>query len=429
MVTVASHPDDIVFCVDTNDWRRIGDCFKANDGTFWSDENNLDDCDDCGAATGVDELEDNHGRCQSCDEHYVDCEGCSERIHNEDSIYEGNEHWCHSCHSEEFTACEDCSETIRRDDSNCVNDCRCVCNSCNDDYYRCEGCDGSYHRDNISFDDDRAYCEDCMPENRSTVDIGRVVCSDRSKETRSLRKFGIELETHRCGSYSGWLDSTGWGAKYDGSIQGMEFVSPPLSGDDGLASVRRVTGYMDNADWQVNRSCGYHLHCDLSDTTAAQRKSIALAYCYTADVWELFVADHRRDNSYARKNANSQHGRYNGIANYWDRDSINAGNDYPQPRVRYIWLNWAAYSEHTTVEVRSHEGTIDGVAVCNWVKAHIRFIDFVAKHSAAQITRIFGGKTKEQMFSEMTKIWDDSALSDYYGRKSGIKTAECAEVA
>jgi len=253
--------------------------------------------------------------------------------------------------------------------------------------------------------------------------IGRAVCSDRANECRSNRKFGVELETHSCGTYSDWLRPTGWGAKTDGSIQGMEFVSPPLSGDDGLASVRQVTGYMDSSEWEVNRSCGFHLHCDLSDTTPAQRKAIALAYCYTSEVWESFTASHRHDNNYCCKNTGSRHYGNDRPQYKWDRDSINAGNGHPVPSTRYIWLNWCAFDEHGTVEVRSHEGTIDGTAVCNWVKAHLRFIDFIAKLSPGQVTRIFGGRTKEAMFTELTKMWDDSALTDYYGRKSGLRPA------
>jgi hypothetical protein len=167
------------------------------------------------------------------------------------------------------------------------------------------------------------------------------------------------------------------------------------------------------------------LHCDLSGTTAEQRKSIALAYAYTCDFWFACVARNRQDNSYCHKNVTA--GRV-----YWDVDTIKAGSDFPgrgQGITRYVWLNWAAYAEHNTVEVRLHEGTLDGCAVTNWVKAHLRFIDAVKDMTPGQITRKFGKKTLKTQFRNMKDIWMDDELSTYYGRKAGIEETQNAECA
>lgn len=413
---------DIVYCIDLNENRRRGDCVQDTAGNYWSDPALLADCDDCGDTVACDELE--HGNCTACEENYTDCCSCDDHIHKDDAIYEEGSDWCQSCHSDTFTCCERCNDTVRSNDAEYV-DGDVFCSSCyENNYFRCQGCDNVYHNDSRYSDDDGdSYCEGCMPESDGrTYNVTRVNCSDECKEMRSKRKFGVELETHRCGRYSDWVGETGWGVKRDGSIEGMEFVSPVLSGDDGLASVRKVTGYMDSDEYEVHRSCGFHLHCDLSDTNAEQRKAIALAYCYSADVWELFVATHRRDNQYCRKNEKTRHENAH-HEGYWDRKKINDGSDYPQAPNRYVWLNWRAFEAHGTVEVRSHEATLDGSAICNWVKAHVRFIDFVRKMTPAQVTRVFGGKTKEQLFSEISKIWDDAALTAHYKAKSGIGSA------
>jgi len=165
------------------------------------------------------------------------------------------------------------------------------------------------------------------------------------------------------------------------------------------------------------------LHCDLSNTTADQRKAIALAYAYTCDFWFACVDSNRRTNNYCHANK-SEGGRV-----YWDVDGIKAGSDFPDVSTRYVWLNWCAYSSHRTVEVRLHEGTLDGSAVCNWIKAHLRFIDSVMNMTPGQITRKFGNKTLKTQMRNMRDIWMDDELSNYYGRKAGIEEKQNAECA
>jgi len=238
----------------------------------------------------------------------------------------------------------------------------------------------------------------------------------------SNRKFGIELETSRCGDYSNWVVGTSWGVKEDSSISGMEFVSPPLRGNDGYDSVMEVCDNMLGTDYQVDDGCGYHLHCDLSDSTAEQRKSIALAYHYTCAVWHSFIDTARHDTRYSRLHAKSKHcGGWHGSTEggkYYDDKDILDGNGHPDISERYIWINWNSFSVHNTVEIRAHHGTIDGREVINWAKAHIKFVDYVSKMTPGQVVRAFRGRTHDQIMLELRFIWNDSDISDYYNSKA-----------
>jgi hypothetical protein len=237
------------------------------------------------------------------------------------------------------------------------------------------------------------------------------------------RKFGVELETSESPDYEDWAEYGGWGAVTDGSTSGMEFVSPPMHGNDGYDSVIEMCRRIKSNGCSIDSDCGYHVHLDLSDTDKGQRKAIALAYHYTRNVWAKFVDESRRDTNYARFNVNSEANGYGGRAPtvYWDRDSIVKGDDKPDVDTRYVWVNWASYNKHGTVEVRSHEATIDGRAVINWARAHALFIDYVKDMTVGQVTRVFGSEQPKAIMRELRYAWKDSSLADYYQSKGGIE--------
>ena len=108
--------------------------------------------------------------------------------------------------------------------------------------------------------------------------------------------FGIEIETTiPCGSVSVGGYSTGlpvpglpegWTAKYDGSIRtgsrrriGCEFVSPVLSGADGLRQIVEVCRTLQALGARVNRTTGLHVHAGFpaDDRKAIERLTTLVA--------------------------------------------------------------------------------------------------------------------------------------------------------
>jgi len=229
-----------------------------------------------------------------------------------------------------------------------------------------------------------------------------IVCSV-AHEMRSLRRFGVELETSRCFRASRLERKTVYGAKRDGSIDGLEFVSPILQGDAGLRATRGFCTRARHARFAVDASCGMHIHLDVSDNDQLQRRHIAAAYAVTQDLWSSLVDCRRLHNSYCRPLT----------WNYQDMSECRHFTDFCADASRYHWFNVAAADKFGTFEIRNHEGTLDGVRVCNWIKAHARFFDAVVDMKFHDIKARFTG-TRAQVWRAVTDTWSDPALRRYW---------------
>jgi hypothetical protein len=103
---------------------------------------------------------------------------------------------------------------------------------------------------------------------------------------------------------------------------------------------------------------------------------------------------------------------------------------FARSQTRYAWLNVAAYDAHGTLEVRLHTSTLEGEKVCNWVAAHTRFIDKVRNMTWKEIDALFGDSV-ESGFAGLSKVWNDSELTDYYAGRAekfgtNVKSEELA---
>jgi len=340
--------------------------------------------------------------CRPCyAENHICCTGCGDDCHISDALssYWGDS-YCENCYDERYDHCCECGVEVYRDDE----------------------CHSSDRFGNIT-------CDACLGDTEWEPSF-TWRGSEAHDKMGSSRRFGIELESHRCPDYRIWASGSIWGAKEDGSVRGMEFVSPPLNGNDGYNEVINFCAQALENGTVVNESCGYHLHVDLTGTCKEERKSVALAYHYFSDIWASFVSPERRDTDYSRKNKGSKISGYGGDAgDYWGRKEIlcdDLDHNLYSCRTRYVWCNWNSYSKHNTVEIRSHEATFDGQAVINWAKAHTKFVDYMLTLSVGQITRKFGGKTKETLMKELKFIWNDYLLSEYYEQKANAVGGVCA---
>jgi hypothetical protein len=228
-------------------------------------------------------------------------------------------------------------------------------------------------------------------------------------ETGSLRRYGIELEYN-------WLPEealddvyadTEFGAKEDCSVDAGEFVSPPMRGDSGLEQVRRLCEIANAQGWVAGRGAGFHIHLDMTDETAEGMKSIALAYHYTSELWNAMIPRRRRAGNYTYSRPSTLTRRSitsHTLKSEWTDTSYEAD--------RYEWFSTSPYSKYKTFELRLAESSCDPVEITDWIKAHTRFCDAVAKMTVGKITRLFGNGKPTLLMRELRIILKDSDLSD-----------------
>jgi len=289
---------------------------------------------------------------------------------------------CRACYTRRWVSCNTCGNDIQRNVAR-----RTPNGSGSGHHFLCPSCQG---REQWNF---RPYA-------------GPTGSGDFT-EVKSRRKFGIELETSTCPEHATIRPDTIFGCKEDGSVDGMEFISPPMWGDGGLAEIRRFCEHARRLNFAVDSACGYHVHCDLTNEVSEQLISVALGYHYTYPVWCKFVSRSRRSNYYCAEHD------YN-PSEFKQAKSFSEFMDLFVNSDRYKWINWHAYRQHKTLEIRIHGGTLNEVKIINWIKGHIRFIDRLTTLRPALIARKFAGRSTYDVFQEMSASWEDEALSQYF---------------
>jgi hypothetical protein len=129
-------------------------------------------------------------------------------------------------------------------------------------------------------------CELCAIENGETSVTNMlnshssdVMNTERFQGTagdklRSDRAVGIELETYSPGAMELHDVKTELPSqiayKADGSLNmgGVEIVTPPFAGKKGEKLVGKITQAVNDNDFVVNHTCGFHLHVDMSDVVS-----------------------------------------------------------------------------------------------------------------------------------------------------------------
>lgn len=407
-----------MLCLGCNEYRDDNDCYQLDAGWFCADCVGF--CCECKEAVSKEDAEciDGNYYCEDCfNDNFVHCEDCDEIIGRDESIYSEltSECYCESCYAERFDRCVccDCEVTIRDCSRNDNGD--HYCDSCySENYYSCDSCGCEIPNDEAYCTDSGVYCSGCRrddSDDSSEWNAKRFHRSGVAVKVGSTRKYGVELETSACPGSDDLQGKVYFECCEDGSISGMEFKSAVLADDNGLDAINEFCRYANNLDFEVDNKCGFHAHFDMSDESVEGMRSTAYAYYVTRDVWARFVGEQRRNYHYC-------------CPTKWDVTDLNGITDKDEferwagRQDRRQWFNVAAYSRHETFEVRLHSATLEGDKVCNWVKAHTRFIDWAVGKTFAEINEVFSGSIDER-FAALAEIWDDAELADYYRDRAG----------
>ena len=204
-----------------------------------------------------------------------------------------------------------------------------------------------------------------LPEGESQQSAARAVAQRIGKP--------VEVE-----GYNHYL-RTNWKVVTDGSLgdtsRGLEFVSPKLYGEAGLAEVERVCEALTDFGCTVSKKCGLHVHVDAAGQTLAFWKNIVKLYATFEPVIDSTMPLSRRAgaNIFCRSMTAVSMIEIERAESFTTVAEI-ANPLHVRSDRRYHKLNLQAYSRHSTVEFRQHSGTVDGIKARRWVVTCLKMV-------------------------------------------------------
>jgi hypothetical protein len=165
-----------------------------------------------------------------------------------------------------------------------------------------------------------------------------------------------------------------WKVVTDGSlgdyVRGVEFVSPILRGEDGLAQVEKVCRALTDFGCTVNKKCGFHVHVGVGAPELRFFKNLVRLYAMYEPVLDSVLPPSRRasTNAFCRSMTSALPAAIEAAT------SLNSLMMAIGNAGRYYKLNLAAYARHRTVEFRQHSGTLDAVKARNWTVLCLRMV-------------------------------------------------------
>jgi hypothetical protein len=354
--------------------------------------------------------------CEKCYyERFTPCNNCNRMLYTafpsltfhrvEEEVY------CHMCYMDHFFVCYRCDGVFEREQERVTCGGDSYCEQCySDNFVECVECHNEAFLQDACWIEDEPYCCNCASEMECWYPE-QIAETHKCDELRSSRNFGIELETSSCPRHVTLRGQTCFGCKRDSTIDGKEFYSPILSGDRGLKEVRDFCKKADDLGFKVDKKCGFHLHINTTGMPIRNLRKLAFAYLTTESVWTQFAPANRRLNNYCAPLTYSKDQCKKILSPSTWNEFV-----FHKTESRYKWVNWIAYCDHGTVEIRLHTSTLNSVKICNWIKAHLRFVEWVIAHSETEIEEMFKG-TRAQKFLALCEIWDDPALSVFYRQR------------
>lgn len=213
-----------------------------------------------------------------------------------------------------------------------------------------------------------------------------------------LIQAGLVVTYHKSSLTAGkkWIVTT------DASLTGdhtFELVSPILEGREGLQQLQTVVEILQRLGAKTNERCGLHVHIEAVDFTLKNWKNLFKRVVKFEREFDSFVTEDRRDSN--NKYCRSHYERFlnkirwgltdderraeaiNLAISQIDRaETLEDLSEIVSGRDRRRKFNLEAFWRHGTLEVRSHHGVIDPVAVCNWVK----FLSYFVENAIASDT-------------------------------------------
>jgi len=386
-------------CDDCDIWGHHNDCDGASYCEDCADSHGFKQCSQCNGLVKDWKEWDKDIYCPECADaaDLTTCEDCGELT---DSINDcGGNYYCDDCMGKNgYTHCYHCETIIHTDESHVGADDYDYCESCWFDYFTvCDGCGETLWMENAIRTSYSCLCEDCAQNDEYSPNRFPPATSF---ERIGRRRFGVEIETEDCPDYEDYAGQGAFGAKPDCSVNGKEFYSTILSGDEGLAEIEKLCQFAEKHGWEVDDNCGLHVHFDMSNETQEGMKAIIAAMILTYDVWKMFVYENRHCNHYCHASGVE-------LDKLFQAPDIHRFCNRP---TRYEWLNLCALTEHSTFEVRLHHGSIDGKTIVNWVRGIEFFMGWASSVGWKTVRDCLIAKDTAGRYEFMCKLWPDDLV-------------------
>ena len=225
--------------------------------------------------------------------------------------------------------------------------------------------------------------------------------------------FGFEFETNNGRIPLHRLFESGLVPLRDGSIRGIEYVTIPLSGSDGVKILEKATATLRNYTTITDQES---LHLHLGNLPKVHYKDF-IARLFTIscilepEIYKMFPKYYNKTSLFKerRKDYNMPLSRalasldnttcFNNLAMYLSESGEFNGLGTPHPNnaseehkwainTRYHWLNLvpAIFGDNRTVEFRVHVPTCNPVKVLNWLAICVSILKYASENKNAEIS-------------------------------------------
>lgn len=342
----------------------------------------------------------------------VECGDCKEKIAKSDShFYEpDNIFLCSPCRDDNYFLCNGCENLNNNDNSNSCDDCDYqFCNDCWDGGY-CDNCDrcfcsscDSHYQDHDDQDND----SDRIPYRKVDTKTKQFQSNDYGKIIKSNRGFGVEIECY----YPETSDiitlaksqPKELGIAADGSLSdcGIELQTPILAGKAGEDFIKSLTDQLEKLKFDVDKSCGLHIHLSGNDIaeSAENLRKLWLFYFAFDDVLLAMLPKTRRTNNYClplKRNyaigSVLQATNLKAIEQLWyktenEKEIEGAKKDHYNSS-RYNGINFHCLLSEQHLEIRYHSGTTNFKKIMEWANLHARILDSVSEMDSYEIQKV-----------------------------------------
>lgn len=205
-----------------------------------------------------------------------------------------------------------------------------------------------------------------------------------NRTTQPCPTFGIHISNYHgntCRGCGSRVNHRTWHIESDASVDnrtemGGECVSPVLSGDEGLEQVSKAMRAIKSVGGSVDTRCGMHVHVSADNMTNEQRARVIETLYAHHGVLDRLVAPSRKNNTYCRRPDVTEIDRW---ANSMRAHGEIRGAD------RYKTINVNPFATYGTIEIRYHQGTLNGRKAAAWVRLLVGLFNTCAKDEADRL--------------------------------------------